>query len=80
MSLTIPDEVIESIGISETELLREIAVILFRDKKLSIGRASRLARMNLMEFRRLLASRQISVGYGLTELQEDLKTLEQIKF
>lgn len=80
MSLTIPDEVIESIGISETELLREIAVILFRDQKLSIGRASRLARMNLMEFRRLLASRQISVGYGLTELQEDLKTLEQIKF
>lgn len=61
---------------SETELIQEIAIILFQNKKLSIGRASRLAGMNLLEFRRLLASRHISVGYGMSELLEDFRTLE----
>jgi predicted HTH domain antitoxin len=78
MSLIISDEILESIGLSETELLQEIAIALFREKKLSIGRASHLVGMNLLEFRRLLASRQISVGYGIDELNEDLRVLEQL--
>jgi predicted HTH domain antitoxin len=76
MSLTIPDEVLETIGMSEAELIQEIAIILFQEKKLSVGRASHLAGMNLLEFRRLLASRHIAVGYGISEFHEDLKVLE----
>ena len=76
MSLVIPDEVLEAIEMSEPELLREIAILLFKEKKLSLGRASHLAGMNLLEFRRELASRRIAVGYDISEFKEDLKTLE----
>jgi predicted HTH domain antitoxin len=76
MSLVIPDEVLEAIEMSEPELLREIAILLFKEKKLSLGRASYLAGMNLLEFRRELASRRIAVSYDISEFKEDLKTLE----
>ncbi|MDF5727551.1 MAG: hypothetical protein PUP92_05810 [Rhizonema sp. PD38] len=38
MSVSISDELLETIGMSETELIQEIAIILFQNEKLSIGR------------------------------------------
>ncbi|MBO1350071.1 MAG: UPF0175 family protein [Hormoscilla sp. GUM202] len=78
MSVVIDNEIIERIGMSETELKREIAIYLFREKKLTIGRASEFAGMNLIQFRRLLASRRISLGYGVREFREDIKTLQEM--
>ena len=37
MSLTISDEIIEAAGMSETEFLREIAIMLFRQERISLG-------------------------------------------
>ncbi|MBD2770614.1 UPF0175 family protein [Iningainema tapete] len=37
MSLVIPDEILQATGMSEAELLQEIVLILFKQKKISIG-------------------------------------------
>lgn len=42
MSLVIPDEIVKASGMSETELMQEIVLMLFQQKKISIGKASRL--------------------------------------
>jgi predicted HTH domain antitoxin len=78
MILTIPDDIVEAAGISETELMQEIAILLFRDYKITLAKASHLAGMNQLQFMRLLGSRQIPIHYGMEEFQEDLQTLENM--
>lgn len=76
MSIIIPDEVIQSTGISEAELLREIAIMLFQQERFTLGQASQFAQMNQFQFQRLLASRQIPLHYDIAELREDANSLE----
>ena len=76
MSLVISDETLETIQLSESELLTEIAIMLFQQEKFTLGQASSFAKMNQLQFQRLLASRQISLHYDLAELKEDVASLE----
>ncbi|NER48098.1 MAG: UPF0175 family protein [Symploca sp. SIO1B1] len=76
MSVVISDKVLQSVQMSETELLREIAIMLFQQERFTLGQASHLARMNQLEFQRLLASRKISLHYDIAELREDVQSLE----
>lgn len=76
MSLTIPDELVKASGLSETELLQELILVLFQQDKLSLGKASELLRMSQIQFQRLLADREICVHYDIAEFQEDVEHLK----
>ena len=76
MSLTISDEVLQTVQMSEAELLQEIAIMLFQQERFTLGQASRFALMNQLQFQRLLASRKIPLHYDIAELREDMKSLE----
>lgn len=76
MSVVISDEVLQAIQMSEPELLREIAILLFQKERFTLGQASRFAGMSRLQFQRLLASRKIPLHYDIAELQEDVKSLE----
>lgn len=78
MSLIISDEILAATGMSEVELKQEIAILLFQKEKLTLGKASQLAGMSQLQFQHLLASRQIPVHYDVAELEEDLKTLQEL--
>ena len=77
MSVVISDEVLHATRMSATELIQEIAILLFQKDKLTLGQACRLAEMSRWQFQQLLASRHIPVHYDVTEFEEDLKTLEE---
>ena len=78
MSVVIPDDILQAAGISEAELKLEIAIMLFQQEKISIGKARRLAGMNLIEFQREIASRGICIHYDVEEFEADLKTLREM--
>lgn len=77
MSLTIPDDVLESAHMSEQELLKELAVMLFTQERLTLAQAARLAKVNRLQFQHLLASRNIALHYDITDFEEDISTLKQ---
>lgn len=76
MSVVISDQILQTIQMSEAELLKEIAIMLFQQERFTLGQASRFALMNQLQFQRLLASRQIPLHYDIAELREDVKNLE----
>ncbi|HEY9695247.1 MAG TPA: UPF0175 family protein [Oculatellaceae cyanobacterium] len=78
MSITIPDEVLASTRMTETEMKQEIAIMLFQKEKLTLAQASRLAGMNRIAFQHLLASRQISVHYDVEDFEQDIKNLREM--
>ena len=57
--LEIPVDVLDSARLTLEELRTELAVHLYAQGRLSIGKAHELARLSLWEFRQILGSRQI---------------------
>ena len=78
MSIVIPDEILHPIHMTVDEVLQEIAILLFQKGKLTLGQASRLARVSQLQFQFLLASRQIPLHYDVAEFESDLKTLREL--
>ena len=76
MQLTIPDELVEASGLSETELLQELILALFQQEKISLPKASKLLNMSQIQFQRLLAKREICVHYDVAEFHEDMEHLK----
>jgi predicted HTH domain antitoxin len=77
MSLLISDDLVRASGLSENELFLEIVLMLFRQDKISLGKASELMGMHRMQFQKLLADRGICIHYDVAEFQEDLKILQE---
>jgi len=78
MSIVISDEILYATHMTEAEFLQEIAILLYEKGKLSLGKASKLARMGRIQFQLLLASRQIPINYGIEDFEADIKTLHQM--
>jgi predicted HTH domain antitoxin len=75
MSLVISNELMQASGLSEEDFLLEIIILLFQKKKISIGKASKLAGLPLLKFQHELAVRQIPIHYDVEEFEVDLQTL-----
>ncbi len=76
--LEVPQDILDSARLTTSELKVEIAVYLYAQGRLSIGKARELAGMTLWEFRQLLASRRIPPHYDVADLDEDVATLREM--
>ncbi|MEW6367812.1 MAG: UPF0175 family protein [Acidobacteriota bacterium] len=71
VSVEIPRDILESARLSGAELKVELAVHLYAQGRLSIGKARELAGMSLWEFRQVLGSRRIPAHYDECDLRAD---------
>lgn len=78
MSIVISEDILYATHMTEAEFLQEVAILLYEKGKLSLGKASKLARMGRIQFQLLLASRQIPINYGVEDFEADLKTLHNL--
>ena len=78
MSVMISDEVLVAARMSEEELRQEIAVMLFARERVTLAQAARLAGQGVARFQHLLASRDITIHYGVPEFEADLQTLREL--
>ena len=76
--LEIPRDVLDSARLSVDDLKLELAVSLYAQRRLSVGKARELAGLSLWEFRQLLATRHIPVHYDETDLHDDVATLKDL--
>ncbi len=78
VTFDLPQSILDSARLTVPELKVEIAVLLYQQRRLSIGKARELAGMTLWQFRQLLASRKIGPHYGIEDYQEDMTTLREL--
>ncbi len=74
----VDQDILDSARLTPSELKVELAVHLYEQGRLSVGKARELADMALWEFRQLLASRRVSPHYDETDLDEDVATLREL--
>lgn len=76
MTLNIPDSVLQALRIPEPEMAQrlriELALALYAQGALSLGKAAELAEMNRMSFGDLAGLRGIPRHYGDHELDQDV--------
>ena len=77
--LEIPQELLDNARLSVDDLKRELAVSLYAQGRLPVGKAREFADMPLWEFRQLLALRHIPPRYDADDLTDDLVTIEWLK-
>ncbi len=78
-TLPISQDILDSARVTVEDLKAELAVSLYAQRRLSIGKARELAGMSLWEFRQLLAFRRISPHYDENDLEDDLNTLRALE-
>jgi predicted HTH domain antitoxin len=76
--IEIPQDILDSARIKLPDLKIELALLLYSQNRLSIGKAKEFAEMSLWEFRQLLGVRKIPVHYDTDDLNDDMATLQRI--
>ena len=76
--MEISQDILDSARIKLPDLKVELALLLYSQYRLSIGKAREFADMSLWEFRQLLGFRKIPAHYDANDLSEDVATLKQM--
>ncbi len=80
MKIDLADAVLEGTGMTPELAKLEVAVALYRDRKVSMGRAARLVDMPRPLFQRELGKRGVTVDYEVDDLHADLESLKSLVF
>jgi predicted HTH domain antitoxin len=79
MHVELPDAVLDGTGMTPELAALEVAVALYRDHKVGMGRAARLAGMPRPQFQRELGLRGVVVDYEVEDLHEDLAAFRDLR-
>jgi predicted HTH domain antitoxin len=75
MTLTLP----ENLRLTERELKLELALSLYAACKVSLIQAADVASVDFFDFQGLLRDRKIPQHYGVQDLENDMRTLQELK-
>ena len=78
MEIIIPNDIVSATKMTPTELTVEIAIMLYKQEKISSGRACQWLGMSLIEFRRELGQRGLTINYDVEDFESDLQTLQSL--
>jgi predicted HTH domain antitoxin len=80
MPVVIPDETLKEAGLTEREMVVEIACRLIDAGKLTLWQAARLAELSRSEFEQELGARKIPIYRpSLQDLADDLAALSRLR-
>lgn len=78
MNVTVPDELLRGVTLSPTDALRDLAIGLYVDNKVTLGQAAEIAQMTQTAFLKVLGTHRIPIHYGVEDLEADLRTMESM--
>jgi predicted HTH domain antitoxin len=82
VQITVPAELLEAAGVNPADASREsarlLALELYREHKVSLGRAAELCDMPIEAFMVFAGKREAPMHYSVSDLEEDRLTLERL--
>jgi predicted HTH domain antitoxin len=79
MELRLPDQLVKGIDMPEERWLLDLAVGLYVDRRVSLGRGAEIAGISKPEFLDALGERRIPVNYDVVDLDKDLQTIATLR-
>ncbi|BDC47955.1 hypothetical protein F183_A02710 [Bryobacterales bacterium F-183] len=82
ISVELPEALVKAARLNPEDLsadtARLLALELFREDRISLGRAAELCATPVEAFMEFAAEREVALHYGTTELDEDRATLQNL--
>ncbi|MUL37306.1 UPF0175 family protein [Gloeocapsopsis dulcis] len=78
MSIVIPDDILQATKMSEDELRLEIAIMLYKQERISSGKVRAWTGLTVIEFQHELAKRGLCINYDVEDFQSDVTTLQSM--
>ena len=78
VSLDIPADALASARMTLEDVRLELAILLFRLDRLSLGKAAEFAMVSVGEFQSQLATRKVGPHYGVDDALEDADALAKL--
>jgi len=78
LNIEVPEIIFKATGLSESQILHMLSLVLYDKEKLSIGYASKLANLSQAEFIELMADYGVELKYNIADLHNDIDNLKDI--
>lgn len=78
MTIHLPEEILKSAGLTEKDIVIELAVHLYGERKISFPQAVRISGLGRLEFESELHRRKISL-YTVEDLRSDVADLKELR-
>ena len=82
IQVTVPVELLEAAGVNPADASREATMLLtlelYRENKLSLGRAAELCQTSVEAFMLFAGRHEVPMHYGVADLEEDRRSLERL--
>ena len=79
ITIEIPEDILDAARLTVPELKLEMAVSLYAQGRLSLGKARELAGMSLWEFRQVLGARRIPAHVRPEDMDADMATMRKAR-
>jgi predicted HTH domain antitoxin len=79
MEIKISEDILKFTELSDKEITLEIAIMLYKKEKLTLGQAAELTKLHQYQFQKELAKRSIPLNYDVDSFKEDLNNLSYFK-
>lgn len=78
MNVTIPDDIVQAAQMTEAQLQLEIALMLYKQNKISSGKVRSWLGLSVLEFQHELAKRDLYINYDIEDLEQDIENLRSL--
>ena len=82
ITVKVPRDLVRILKVRDEEVPKLVklylAIELYREGKVSLGKAAEIAEVSKWEMMEILASKGIPLQYDVKDLEEDIKTLEEL--
>ena len=79
MLIEIQDEALRGLELTEPQVRLDLAVGLFTERRVTLGRAAEISRLTQLEFQQELNRREIPIHYDMEDLLADVSTLAALR-
>ncbi|MCW5553466.1 MAG: UPF0175 family protein [Verrucomicrobiae bacterium] len=79
MTIEVQDEALRGLALTQSQALLDLAVGLFTERRVTLGRAAAVARISQLDFQKELARRGIPLHYDVEDLRADVATLVALR-
>jgi predicted HTH domain antitoxin len=79
MELRLPDQLVRGIDMTEAQWLLDLAIGLYVDHRVTLGRGAEIAGISKPAFLDALGERRIPINYDLADLESDVRTIASLR-
>jgi len=77
--IDLKDDALHGLGLTESQALLDLAIGLFTERRVTLGRAAEIARLTQSDLQRELGQRGIPIHYDVEDFRADLRTLAALR-